>query len=139
VIARPLPYEYETRPRVGTRSGRTAAHRRRGRTKRRRYAVLGRIVAVTSGFTTCIAMYLGLMANVTWMNYELGKSEHEKRSLLEISARLDDRIARMESRERLAKLAAHLGMHEPQTFASVALPVERQPAPTGLAFLRWLK
>ena len=139
MIARPLPFEDDAPARVGTRSGRTAALRRRVRTKRRRYAAINRVVAVVAGLTLCIVVYLALLANVTRMDYELTKSTHEKSRLQEVSARLEDRIARLESREHLAQLASKLGMHDAQTFAAIVLPAERPPEPARLAFLRWLK
>ncbi|MBD5653748.1 MAG: hypothetical protein IAI50_01030 [Candidatus Eremiobacteraeota bacterium] len=139
MIARPLWYDDETYTRVGTRSGRTAALSRRVRTKRRRYAAVRRMMGIVGGLTLGIVVYLGLMANVTWMNYELAKSAHERARLQDVSARLDEKIARLESRERLAVLANRLGMRDPSTFAQIQLPAERHVEPTGIALLRWLK
>ena len=48
--------------------------------------------------------------------------------------------SRLESRERLSRLAAKLGMREAGTFAEVALPAPAQPPqPSGIALLSWLK
>lgn len=139
MIARPLPYE-ELISRSGTRSGRTAALVRRKRTRQRSYAGVLRIVATATAFTLAIVVYLALMANVTRMNYELARTLREKTQVRDESSRLDDRIARLASRERLERLAARLGMHEAQSFAQVALPAAHAaPAPTGVAFLPWLK
>lgn len=140
MIARPLVLDDDVvRTRVGTRSGRTAAHLRRGRTKRLRHAAVRRVSALLGLVTVSIVLYLGLTANVTRLNYELAKSARERARLEDVSALLDDRIARMASRERLAQLAGRLGMRDPQTFADVTLPAEGAPAPTGLAFLSWLR
>jgi hypothetical protein len=139
VIARPVPLEEDLRPRVGTRSGRTAALRRRARTNRLRHVALRRVTAVVAGSTSFIVLYLALMVNVTRMNYELAKSTRERVLLQDESGRREDRIARLESRERLAKVANRLGMREAQTFAEIALPAERVAPPGGIAFLRWLK
>ncbi len=140
MIARPIPYEELARPIAGTRSGRTAAHVRRKRTRRLRYASFSCIFTTVGMLTIAIVLYLALMANVTRMNYELSKTARVKTALADESSRLDDRIARMVAPERLAVFAARLGMHEPETFARVALPVERSvPVPRGLAFLTWLK
>ncbi len=141
MIARPLPYEeLAPAPRTGTRSGRNAAHVRRKRTRALRNAGVSRIAITTAAFTLAIVVYLSLMANVTKMNYELSRTEHTKTQLLDESSRLDDQIARLSSRERLAHLAASLHMHEPQKFAQVTLPSTRLEAPPrGLAFLPWLK
>ncbi len=140
MIARPLPYEELARPVTGTRSGRTAAHVRRGRSKRLRNVRFARVFATVGVLTIAIVVYLALMANVTRMNYELSKTAREKTRLVDDTSRLDDTIARLETRERLAKLASGLGMREAETFAQVSLPVERAaPASHGIAFLTWLK
>ncbi len=99
-----------------------------------------RIAVTTVGLTLAIVVYLSLMANVTRMNYDLSRSVRVKTQLVDESSRLDDKIARLSSRERLAQLAAKLHMQQPQTFAQVTLPQEHvAAAPRGLAFLPWLK
>lgn len=140
MIARPLPYEESAPSRTGTRSGRTAGNVRRNRTRTRGYASLVKILATASVLTLAIVVYLGLMANVTRMNYDLSRATREKTRLLDESSRMDDQIARLASRERLASLAASLNMREAQSFALVTLPTQRSAAlPHGLAFLPWLK
>ena len=140
MIAQPLPYEESVPARTGTRSGRTAGNVRRNRTRSRGYASLVKILATASAFTLAIVLYLGLMANVTRMNYDLSRAAREKTRSLDVSSRLDDKIARLASRERLARLAASLHMREQQTFAQVTLPAQRpETLPRGLAFLPWLK
>jgi hypothetical protein len=143
VIARaleaPLP-EPAPRRRGGTRAGRSAVGRRREQRRRARYAPLGRIAAAVFASTFVIVAYLALLANVTRLNYELSKSARFRAGLVDQSVRLEDQIARLESRERLARLAAKLGMHEAATFAEVALPAQAQPPePRGIALLSWLK
>ncbi len=140
MIARPLPYDEPAAPRTGTRSGRTAAVVRRKRTRAQANASMIRIAVTTVGLTLAIVIYLALMANVTKMNYALARATHAKMQALDESSRLDDQIARLASRERLARLAASLHMVEPQTFARVTLP-DPHPATGahGLAFLPWLK
>ena len=140
MIARELPYEDPAPRTAGTRSGRTAAAVRRERSRTRRYASFTRIFATVGALTFAIVIYLGLRANVTRMNYELSKTVRAKTALVDESSRLDDRIARLVTRERLAVLAKRLGMREPETFARVALPVDRPtPSTRGIAFLTWLK
>ncbi len=143
MIARPLPYEEVPRSPRGTRSGRNAAYVRRKRTRRQRYANIARIFTTVGILTVAIVVYLALMANVTRMNYELAKTVHAKTALVDESSRLDDRIARLVTSERLAVIAKHLGMHEPDTFARITLPRAhpgtRPAAPHGIAFLTWLK
>lgn len=140
MIARPLVYEELVRPITGTRSGRTAAHDRRKRGRRMRYAGFARIFTTVGVVTVAIFVYLALMANVTRMNYELSKTVRAKTALVDESSRLDDRIARLVTPERLGVLAGRLGMRQPETFAEIALPV-RPPAPAAhrLAFFTWLK
>ncbi|MDQ2857501.1 MAG: hypothetical protein M3R53_02465 [Candidatus Eremiobacteraeota bacterium] len=141
MLASPLPYdEDDVAVRIGTRSGRTAAVRRRGRTKRKPYRGFVRMFATAAALTLCVAVYLALMANGTRLNYELTKSSAERTRLRDQTARLDDRIARLDSREHLGMLAAKLGMHEPETLSEIVLPRARQaPVSSGIAFLTWLK
>jgi cell division protein FtsL len=143
VIARPLPYpvpEEFPSPRVGTRTGRAAVRRRRVLRARSRYAILVRIVATVTLLTVLIGVYLALMANVTRMNFELSKNAGTEAKLAGDSARLEDEISRLASRERLAGIATKLGMHEPDTFAQVTLPAAHAAGErSGVAFLPWLK
>ncbi len=144
MIARPLPYSSESeerqRPRVGTRAGRNAVERRRAKTSRIRYAALVRTLGTVAFLTLSVCVYLGLMANVTRMNYQLMRDAKERKVLLDETSRLDDRIARLETRERLAAIAARLRMHEAQTFAEVALPLDApSPETHRLALLDWFR
>ncbi len=142
MIARPLPAEEFDSPRVrsGTRAGRSAVGRRYARARRLRYAALLRLLVAVAFVTLLFFAYLALMANVTRMNYDLARVSGEKAALIDVSVQLDDRIASLESRDHLAKLAAQLGMHEPQTFAEISAPAQQtQARPDGIAFLDWLK
>ena len=129
------------RKRAGSRAGRTATANRRSHRRRVRYAFLARLVKTVSLVTVVVFAYLALMANVTRMNYELTKNARTQAKLAGETARLDDQIARLESRERLAAIAAELGMRDPQTFAQVTLPpvTAQAPTPNGIALLSWLK
>ncbi len=134
------PFDDDARRRTGTRAGRSAVSRRRAHRGRLRYASLRRLFAIATLLTLAFVVYLGLMANLTRLNYELSKAAHEKARLVERTSRLDDRIARLESREHLEALARQLKMHEAQTFIAVNLPpAPRAETPRGLAFLTWLK
>ncbi len=107
-----LPAGIDQNPRVrtGTRAGRTAVSARRAHARRQRYAALRRIFVRVGALTLGVVIYLGLMANVTRMNYDLAKRLAVRAQLVDESSRLDDRIARLESRERLGVAAAKLGM-----------------------------
>jgi ABC-type Fe3+ transport system permease subunit len=123
-----------------SRAARGAAERRRARTKRMRYAMTVRIAAIVGTLTACVVVYLALMGNVERINYELARADRERAVLVEKSTQLDDTLARLRSRERLARVAASLGMHESQTFVSISLPADRpKPEPGGLAFLAKLR
>ncbi|HXF33622.1 MAG TPA: hypothetical protein VN603_03545 [Candidatus Acidoferrales bacterium] len=63
--------------------------------------------------------YLALMANLTSLNYRIGRASEQRSALLEQTMRLDDRIAHLQSRERLAELAMKMGMTEPHVYAVV--------------------
>jgi hypothetical protein len=141
VIAQPLLFDEEfPQPRVGSRAGRAAVGRRRSLRRRSRYLLLGRIVASLAIGTVAIGIYLALMANVTRMNYELSKNLRTQTRLSDESARLDDEIQGLSSRERLGFIGAKLGMHEAESFAQISLPREYSAQPAaGIAFLPWLK
>jgi len=133
------------RSRAGSRAGRTAAEQRRERTAALRNRTLVRIVAGLFVATIGVVTYLALMANVTRLDYEISKAGREQTRLVEEGIRLDDQIARLESRDRLARIAAQLGMRDAQAFTVATLPAPPRtvPAPpAGLAFLtmqKWLR
>ncbi len=115
---------------------RDAARRRTQRTRVRGYAMLARITAVVALFLAPILAYVLLMGNLTAMNYSLAEANEQKTKLVEETMRLDDRIAALQSRERLAAVAAHLHMHDPHLYAVVELPRPVvTPPPNGIAFL----
>ncbi len=124
---RAVPSPYVTRKRV----------RRARRTRRR----LHRPVAATMAFVCAILVpllaYVGLTAHLTSLNYALARETHAKTALVEETQRLDDRIVRLQSSERLANLAAALKMHDPHVYAVVRVPEppRAQPRPTGFALL----
>jgi cell division protein FtsL len=133
----------EPQPRQFER-GRTATRRRVARTRRRGYVALLRVGAVAAFIVVPLMIYVMLTANLTTLNYKLARVQTEKNALLAETMRQEDRIAKLESRERLAQVAAHLHMHEPGMYAVVAVPsTPRPPAPSpGVAFLgamnQWL-
>jgi hypothetical protein len=113
------PRERSVRPVQPKRRAGGAARLRRVRTRRQRYVA---IVQILSSFTVVVALlmlYLALMANLTSMNYRIVSASAERAALQEESIRLDDRVAHLESRERLAELAIKMGMQEPRLYAVV--------------------
>jgi hypothetical protein len=133
MIAQPLPEA--PRPRVGTRAGRAAVPRRQARSRRKRYVGVVRILACVTLATVGIVIYLGLMANVTRMNYELTRNARARALLLDETSRLDDKLSRLTSHDRLLQIGKSLGMREPQTMAVVKLPSDARAQPDSLAFL----
>ena len=115
---------------------RDASRRRVRRTRLRAYTMLGRIAAVVAiGFALTFSWVM-LMANLTGLNYALGRESATRLGLIDETTRLDDQIAHLRSRDRLADVAARLGMHDPQTYAVVQLPrAVVSPPPNGIAFL----
>jgi cell division protein FtsL len=110
-LQEPPPY-LDVPLRTGTRAGRTASELRRGRVRRSRYTVVGRIALATALATILVIGYLCLLANITRLHYETSVAERQRTELQETTQRLDDEIARLSSRERLAVLAARLHMKE---------------------------
>jgi len=141
LVVPPAVVVVEPPRRAASRSARTATGNRRRHRQRARYAFVTRLATSVAVVTFFVVAYLALMANVTRMNYELTSNAKLEAQLAEESGRLDDQIARLESPERLAVAAAQLGMHDPQTFALVALPppAAAAPAPRGIALLGWLR
>jgi hypothetical protein len=81
-------------------------------------------------------VYVLLMGNLTALNYSLAQATQTKSALVEETMRLDDHIAQLQSRERLADLAGRMNMHDPSRYAVVDVPgpVVAPPA-NGVAFL----
>jgi cell division protein FtsL len=101
------------------RSARTATHKRIVKKSRARYRGILRVCAVLAIVLATLMTYVMLTSNETSLSYALEKTEAQRAKLEETNARLDDRIAVLESDQRLAGVAAKLGMHEPQHFAVV--------------------
>ncbi len=124
--------------------GRTATRRRLRRAQRRGYLALFRVGGVAALIVVPLMLYVMLTANLTGLNYKLARVEAQKTELLAETMRQEDRIAKLESRERLAQVAARLHMHDPGMYAIVTVPPpghEAAPA-QGVALLgamnQWL-
>lgn len=129
-IPQPRPHQH-----VNARA-REAARLRGRRTRLRGYALPARIAITLTAVLVPVMIYVLLMGNLTALDYSLAQATQQKTSLLDETMRLDDRIAQLESRERLAGIAAQLHMHDPRRYAVVDVPGPvAAPPPNGIAFL----
>ncbi|HXB83182.1 MAG TPA: hypothetical protein VNU22_07525 [Candidatus Acidoferrum sp.] len=111
---------YERSPRIANpRTVRAATARRMGRTSRARYTTLVRMLAVLLCILALLMGYVVLTSSRTGLSYAVARAAAQREALQEETMRLDDRIAALRSDDRLAELAARLGMRPPQRFAVV--------------------
>jgi cell division protein FtsL len=90
-----------------------------GRTSRARYTTLVRMLAVLLCILALLMGYVVLTSSRTGLSYAVARAAAQREALQEETMRLDDRIAALRSDDRLAELAARLGMRPPQRFAVV--------------------
>jgi len=133
----------EKRQRAGTRAGQTAAQLRRARAARMRHRNLVLGLGGLAIATLVVISYLTLMSGVYRLDYTLHELEATRKTLAEESARLDDGISPLESRDRLAAIADKLGMRDSAGYAVAIVPRPVEEKPHGLAFLpiasNWLR
>jgi cell division protein FtsL len=117
-----------------------------GRFRRRRRSLLShysstvRVLSIVALVLAPVMVYVMLTSNLTSLNYSLANAESQRTVLQQDVQRLDDQIAHLESRERLAQVAAQLGMRDPARFEIVTLaPPVHNEGSGGLAFLGWLR
>ena len=112
------------------------ATRRRARRKRRRmHRPVLAVVTLTLAILVPLMAYVTLTANLTSLSFAISRAERERTALVGETQRLDDRIARLQSPDRLAALATKLKLHDPHVYAVVRVPEPKaQPRPTGIAF-----
>jgi hypothetical protein len=114
---------------------RHSADRRVKRTRRRMHRPVHAVVTLAIVVLLPLLAYVTLTSLVTSQTFALARAERERTALVDETQRLDDRIARLQSPERLAALAASLHLHDPHVYAVVRVPEPKaQPRPTGLAF-----
>jgi cell division protein FtsB len=135
VIALKAIPQTQPQPRVQVRA-REAARRRGRRSRMQNYAMPARIALAFVVVLVPVMVYVLLMGNLTALNYSLAQATQTKSALVEETMRLDDHIAQLQSRERLADLASRMNMHDPTRYAVVDVPgpVVAPPA-NGIAFL----
>lgn len=127
--------QIQPQPRVQVRA-REAARRRGRRTRLQHYAMPARIALAFAVLLVPVMGYVLLMGNLTALNYSLAQATQTKSSLVEETMRLDDRIAQLQSRERLADLAGRMNMRDPSRYAVVDVPGPLVAPPSnGIAFL----
>lgn len=115
---------------------REAARRRGRRTRLKHYAMPARIALTLAVLLVPVMIYVLLMGNLTALNYSLAQATEQKSALLDETTRLDDRIAQLDSRERLSDVASRLHMHDPRVYAVVDVPgPAAAPPANGIAFL----
>ena len=125
-----------SRPRVAPH----ATRRRRLHARRARYAGSVRVLGLITLILAAVMSYVALTSNVTGLNYAIAHAENERVQLQGDVQRLDDQIAHLESRERLAEVAAKLKMRDPARYEIVALPqTQPRPKPGGIALLGWFR
>ena len=118
---------------------RSATKRRVRRSRRRVHRPVFAVIMLASVVLVALLAYVTCTANITSLNYAVSRTQHERAALIEDSQRLDDRIARLKSPERLAQLAAQLRMTDPHVYAVVAVPEPKlQPQARGIAFFGWI-
>jgi len=114
--------------------------RRRHNLLLKQYGSCVRIVGALAAVLAPVMIYVMLTSNLTGLNYALTAAETQRTQMQQEVQRLDDRIAHLESRERLAQVAAKLGMRDPVRYEVVTLtPTSSDKAHGGLAFLGWLR
>jgi cell division protein FtsL len=129
------PHKVLRRPRIAAH----ATRRRKRRAWRLHYGASAKVLIVLAMVLAPVMLYVLLTTSLTSMDYQLDAANAQKAKLTGEVQRLDDRIAYLESRERLARIAAKLGMRDPSQYAVVALKPPPVQKTDGLAFLGWLK
>lgn len=126
----------DERPRLrNVRTARTATDTRVRHNVRSRYSAIVRFSCVLAGASGLLLAYVMLTSNLTGITYAVTRADAQRTALQEQTGRLDDRLAALESQDRLATLAARLGMREPQQFALVHLPSAPAASDARLAVL----
>jgi len=114
--------------------------------RRRRRSLLGhngssgRVLGALAAVLAPVMLYVMLTSNLTSLNFALTAAENQRAQLQQDVQRQDDQIAHLQSRERLAQVAAKLGMRDPVRYEVISLePKPKEKKTLGLAFLGWLR
>jgi hypothetical protein len=133
VIARPLQTG-PARKAGGTRAGRVASTRRRAHSNRLRYRDALRVVAFVSVLTAAVMVYLGMLANVTRLHYDIEHQQEARAKLEAQTMRLDERLEQLRATERLLVIAQKLGMRDAHAYAVVSIAPEPVAPPRHDAY-----
>ena len=130
-----------TRRRGPAHSAREATKRRKAYQRKRSYRDVVRICLISVVIVTVVVGYLYLMTRAAALDYRLTRADSLQANLQEETITLQDRLATLESRDRLFSVANRLGMREPEAFLIVNAPgpvrVTEHP-PILSALVSWL-
>ncbi|MGA9943438.1 MAG: hypothetical protein WBE79_06240 [Candidatus Cybelea sp.] len=122
----PRLFEHPVRIR-NPRTVRAATQRRIVRKSRARYMSLGRVLSALGVVLLLLMAYVVLTSSLTGLSYSVASARAQREALQEETMRLDDRISALRADDRLAILAARMGMREPESLAVVRI-VQPRPA-----------
>ena len=131
----------QRRPQISnTRTAKAATQRRVTRKARAKHATLFSFCLALTAMLSLAMLYVTLTSHLTGSSYAFARAERQRASLQAQAARLDDRLAALQSDDRLARLAIALHMGDPQQFAVVTppRPIERRVDSGRLALLSGL-
>jgi hypothetical protein len=103
------------------RTARAATQRRKVSNSRARYTSIVRVTVGLIAALSLLMAYVVLTSNLTGLNYAVDAATQQRDALLADTARLDTQLAQQRGDERLAQIAAKLGMHEPARVSVVRL------------------
>ncbi len=122
-------------------SAREATQRRKAYHRKRSYRSIIRICLISTLIVTVVMGYLWLMTRAAALDYRDRQAENLIANLQEESNTIQDRLATLQSRDRLYVLAKRLQLHEPATFLTINAPGPVQVsehAPILSALVSWL-
>lgn len=132
MLARELPAPARIR---NSRTARSATQRRIVANRRNRYAVIVRVTLAIAAAMSVLLLYVRLTSSITALSYAVDQARAQRTQLEMQTARLDDQIASLTSDDRLAAVAAKLGMVQPEAFLRVSLVDRAASGARPLAFL----
>ena len=129
------------RRRGPAQTAREATKRRKAYHRKRSYRGVVRICLISTVIVTVVVGYLWLMTRAAALDNRLTKADTLQATLQEETITLQDRLASLESRDRLFSVANRLSMREPEAFFIVNAPGPvrvTEHAPILTALTSWL-